>query len=528
MKLLVHIALIGGIWQDVSDLYTTSIDLKVSEAGTHIIQVQDLSGNISYNLVSYTYVDETNPVMVSEDSISNTNTFMVKANEDIFEYSIDDGFSWTELVTPNPFTMISVTLEGTYQIKVKDQAGLESEAVSFTFDITAPSVTSYAVSKTDGMLYVEASESIYRYSLNNGTSFTTLSEVSNRFGYVLANEGDYTFDLVIEDYAGNQTAQTITVTYDKTAPYVTFYEASKTDGMLYVEASESIYRYSLDNGTSFTTLSEISNRFGYVLANEGDYTFDLVIEDYAGNQTAQTITVTYDKTAPYVTFYEASKTDGMLYVEASESIYRYSLDNGTSFTTLSEVSDRFGYVLANEGDYTFDLVIEDYAGNQTAQTITVTYDKTAPYVTSYEASKTDGMLYVEASESIYRYSLDNGTSFTTLSEISNRFGYVLANEGDYTFDLVIEDYAGNQTAQTITVTYDKTAPVLLNSSQDGSNNYTFVYDESVTAYSYDLVTWEPLTVPADTFTVALTAGTYQVYVRDAYENVSLAYAVVVE
>jgi hypothetical protein len=258
-----------------------------------------------------------------------------------------------------------------------------------------------------------------------------------------------------------------------------------------------------------------------VLANEGDYTFDLVIEDYAGNQTAQTITVTYDKTAPYVTFYKASKTDGTLYVEASESIYRYSLD-GSSFRILSEVSNRFSHVLAKEGDYTFDLVIEDYAGNQTAQTITVIY------LTFYEASKTDGILYVEASESIYRYSLDNGTSFTILSEISNRFGYVLANEGDYTFDLVIEDYAGNQTAQTITVTYDKTAPVLLNSSQDGSNNYTFVYDESVTAYSYDLVTWEPLTVPADTFTVALTAGTYQVYVRDAYENVSLAYAVVVE
>ena len=105
---------------------------------------------------------------------------------------------------------------------------------------------------------------------------------------------------------------------------------------------------------------------------------------------------------------------------------------------------------------------------------------------------------------------------------------MLAEEGDYTFDLVIEDYAGNQTAQTITVTYDKTAPVFLSSSQDGSNNYTFVYDEIVTAYSYDLVTWEPLTEPADTFTVALTAGTYQVYVRDAYENVSLAHEVVVE
>ena len=55
-----------GSWQDVSDLYTTSIDIEVSKAGTHIIQVQDLSGNISYNLVSYTYVDETNPVIVSK------------------------------------------------------------------------------------------------------------------------------------------------------------------------------------------------------------------------------------------------------------------------------------------------------------------------------------------------------------------------------------------------------------------------------------------------------------------------------
>ena len=72
---------------------------------------------------------------------------MVEANEDIFEYSIDNGFSWTKLDTPNPFAEISVTLEGTYLIKVKDQAGLESEAVSFTFDITAPSVTSYEVSK---------------------------------------------------------------------------------------------------------------------------------------------------------------------------------------------------------------------------------------------------------------------------------------------------------------------------------------------------------------------------------------------
>jgi hypothetical protein len=197
----------------------------------------------------------------------------------------------------------------------------------------------------------------------------------------VASNGTYT--VMAEDFFGNQTSQTITVSnIDKTLPggTITSSNTAFTNGNVTLtfagtDAGGSGVDYVLDNASNKT----IGASDSYVVSSNGTYNF--TIYDKAGNSKAVSYTVSnIDKSAPNATI--ASNVTGwtnqnvILTVSPSDigvsGYYRTLLPNGTYSTTANPT-----YTATGNGAQTF--VIYDNAGNSTTVTYTVgNIDKTLP------------------------------------------------------------------------------------------------------------------------------------------------------
>ena len=280
----------------------------------------------------------------------------------------------------------------------------------------------------------------------------------------VASNGTYT--VTAEDFFGNQTNQTITVSnIDKTLPggTITSSNTAFTNGNVTLtfagtDAGGSGVDYVLDNASNKT----IGASDSYVVTSNGTYVF--TIFDKAGNSKAVPYTVSnIDKSAPNATI--ASNVTGwtnqnvILTVSPADvgvsGYYRTLLPNGT-YSTLANPT----YTVTGNGAQTF--VIYDNAGNNTTVTYNVgNIDKTlpggtiAPSTTAW--TNVDVTLTLNATDvggsGVDRVMNPSGvvTSGTTASFTATTNG---------TFSFTVYDKAGNTKVVTYVVAnIDKIKPV---------------------------------------------------------------------
>ncbi len=97
-------------------------------AGKNVVvkySVSDAVGNAAEVSATFTSEDKTAPTITSSSVNFNLN-YTLTANEDIVEYSIDNGLTWIQLTTPSESVSIKLSRSGIYSIIVKDEAGNES------------------------------------------------------------------------------------------------------------------------------------------------------------------------------------------------------------------------------------------------------------------------------------------------------------------------------------------------------------------------------------------------------------------
>ncbi len=483
-------------------------------AGTYNIVVEDASG-----CQVTTTATLSNPGAPTIDNVAAVDptcngdtdgsiTITVSGGTTPYQYSIDNGVTFQ---AGNSFTGLGAAA---YDIVVEDAVGCQ---VSMQVTLTDPPVVTYTVTLTNPTCNGDTSGIIdivgaggdggpYQYSIDNGTTF----QASGTFN----NLGAGTYDIVVEDASGCQVTGQETLTDPPAVTYtVTLTNPvcnGDTSGVIDIVGAGGDggpYQYSIDNGTTF----QASGTFN----NLGAGTYDIVVEDASGCQVTGQETLTDPPAVTYtvtLTDPNCGASDGSIDIVGAGGDggpYQYSIDNGTTF----QASGTF----TGLGAGTYDIVVEDGLGCQVIGQ-EILNNAGAASIDSIIAIDPlcfgDGngsiTIYASGGTPPLQYSIDNGTTYQA--------GNAFSGLGGGTFDVVVEDGVGCQTATTVTLTeptalvIDSTATIDETcSAADGSIN-VFV-SGGTTPYQYSIDGGN--TFQASSVFGNLAAGTYDITVVDA-------------
>ncbi len=505
----------------------------------------DAGGNqTSQATITVANIDKIVPTVTATNGGVTTSSVKVNAsasdtggsslNSSSYEYSKDDGLTWTVASSATDYTFSGLTA-GTYQcrVRVSDNAGntATSNAVALTTTgIGNVSMSSSPIGWTNGSVTVTITyptEIVTKEYSTNGSTWITYTAVV----VVTTNTTVYARGF---DAGGNQTAQaTITVAnIDKTSPTVTATNGGVTTSSVKVNASasdtggsslnSSSYEYSKDDGLTWTVASSATD-YTFSGLTAGTYQCRVRVSDNAGN-TATSSAVALTTTGLAALSMSASPTgwtSGNVTVTITypaEIVTKEYSTNGSTWITYTAAV----VVTTNTTVYARGF---DAGGNQTAQaTITVAnIDKTAPTVTATNGGVTSSSVKVNASasdtggsslnSSSYQYSNDNGTTWTAVTSATS-YTFTGLITGTYQCRVRVSDNAGNTaTSSAVALTTTGLAAVSMSASPTGWTNgnvtVTITYPAEIVTkqYSTNGTTWV-------TYTAAVVVSTNStVYAR---------------
>jgi hypothetical protein len=310
-------------------------------------------------------------------------------------------------------------------------------------------------------------------------------------------EGANLITVTATDAVGNQSTDTLTVTYtapDTVDPVVSItaptsdsiYSASSSPINVSGDASDDIdvnqVTWVNDRGGSGTASGTTSWWISNIQLSEGDNVLTVTATDTSGNQSIDTLSVTYtplDTIDPSVSITEPTSGSTYTAIISSVNLSGNALDN-VDVSQVTWVNDRGGNGTASgttswsvsniqllEGDNVLTVTAKDAAGNQSTDALMVTYtpgDTTAPVITikspttrtkyrtknssinlSGNASDNVGVSQVTWSNSLGGSGTAGGTSSWSISNIP-------LSKGTNVLTVTATDAAGNQSSDTLKVT----------------------------------------------------------------------------
>ncbi len=354
------------------------------------------------------------------------------------------------------------TEEGTYKITVENTIGGKTE-ITLVVDKTNPEVT---LTSNGDTTTVKTGETYYynkpvtiNFNDNNGSGInsSTLDTVTISDGHEIDITTEKTYELEIEDVAGNVTVVTIVI--DTTIPILSIDTTLTNDSAnITLESNEDIAAYSTDNGQSWKT---VFNRQNYTLPTgleEGEY--QVLVKDASGNE-SNVINIEIDTTDPKVTIppYE-QKITGVKYYSDDIKISEVSVDdknfNKLEYRYYDKSTgwgswEQFSVDLTTEGTYVIQA--SDLAGNKKVYLVVI--DKTMPQISvdgnlvaNGETHYTNEAASIDASDNnIYKleYRYDDGTGFGEWKFYEEEFIY----EG--TYEVKATDKSNNEILITLVI-----------------------------------------------------------------------------
>lgn len=340
-------------------------------------------------------------------------------------------------------SITGLTNGDSYSISVTGAGGCSSVVVSGTFNaavITNVAAVDPTCGLNNGSITITGTgtSGALQYSIDNGVTF----QGSNAFTGLAAG----TYDVVIEDAAGCQATQQVTL---NTTPAVSITNVATTDptcgnsnGTITITAGGGTapLTYSIDNGVTFQAGS------GFTGLAPG--TYDIVVEDAVGCQATTQVTITDQPGATITNIATVDptcgNTNGSITITASGGTapLQYSIDNGVTFQA--------GNNFTGLGAGTYDVVVEDANGCQTTQQVTLN-NAGAPTITNVVTvdancnGATDGTITISATGGTapLQYSIDNGVTFQA--------GNAFTGLGAGTYDIVVEDALGCQATTQVVI-----------------------------------------------------------------------------
>jgi len=365
----------GTTWKTA----TKSQEVIFNSNGSIVARVKDGTNIVTANTFTVDKIDTASPTISgitgNTDSWTKDKTLVVTASDtggsEIAGYSFDNGSTWQ---TGNSK---KITSNGTYNIKVKDNAGNISavSTVEITkIDTQTPTIT---VAKTSvGSNYIVVSVTItnnpmgiskIEYSIDNGSNWTSDGTNTTHTFTGLTKNKSYTIKARITSNNGKTATSTAIMvsTSDITVPTYEVnnsgWAKSKKVTITYpsISGQTLTYEYSIDKGTTWKTATKSQevtfNSNGSIIAR---------VKDGTNIVTANTFTVdkidTVSPTISSVTGNTDSWTkDKTLVVTASDTggsgIAGYSFDNGSTWQTGNSKK------ITSNG--TYNIKVKDNAGN---------------------------------------------------------------------------------------------------------------------------------------------------------------------
>ena len=331
-------------------------------------------------------------------------------------------------------------------------------------------------------------------------------------------EGLYTLVFTARDAANKTTNVTRSVYVDRTAPTLTITPVSGWQtGVVAVngiasDTNLSLITYRLGDTGDWLSAGGTVNWTASVdvtASDEGNVTLNVRATDYAGNTQNSSTTIQIDRAAPQATMAatagsfvevdgidstngaftlggtmdDAAETAGRLAASASLAWTKNGLAAGSvtldpaastswSWSSLAAMTDGSG-----DGIYEFTLEVTDAAGKESTARQVIRVDTTAPNL--IVDSPVDGGYVstnsVTPSGSVYdtggvgfdgtadvEYSMDGGSSWTNLPLVGSNWNAgpvsLGASEGSREIRIRASDALGNQVSETISFSYDQSAP----------------------------------------------------------------------
>ncbi len=460
-----------GTWHSKSE-----IEFTVSSNGTYKFEVEDNAENITTKTIEIDNIDTIKPIISlskngGDYAKSHSTEIIATDNESGIEkiqyvWTTNSNFPSSGLGEVNNNEKINVPTTTGYHylhVKAKDKAGNKKEFTSnvFKIDLTKPNLT---LTKDDTLptnadVTITATGSdddsgVKRIKYANGT-WHSKSEIE----FTFSSNGTYTFE--IEDNVGNNFSKSIEINnIDKVAPGKPSISAptswqrdnvsvSITDG----EDNESgvdYTQYRLNKGT-WKTYNK-----SFIIKDSGETKIEARSIDRAGN-VSPTVSkiVKLDKVVPnfLLSANKTSPTNKDIIITAigtdSHSGVKRIKDNNGKWHNKTEIK----FTVNKNGKYTF--VVEDNAGNETEQSITIdNIDKTAPTVSlskdsgdyalshSTKITATDNESGIEKVE--YAWTTDLSFPTSNFKEIKNYKSISTPNStGNYFLHVRATDKVGN-------------------------------------------------------------------------------------
>lgn len=191
-------------------------------------------------------------------------------------------------------------------------------------------------------------------------------------GTAISAEGAYQLWVMVTDIAGNRTERLINFTIDKTPPEIVV--AGAVDGCYYnTPQSPSVSVNDLNPVTTELTLNGEPYQ-GAMIEEDGDYLFEVLAYDQAGNTVTRQIGFAIDRTAPVIQI--SGVSDGETYREAVTPVIEVTEANPEEVTMLINGQPFLsGTAIIIDGSYELAVTAVDKAGNQEVNKAKFTIDQ---------------------------------------------------------------------------------------------------------------------------------------------------------
>ena len=448
----------------------------------------------------------------ASDTLTNNVTIKVGGLESgaTWQYQ-EDNSAWAA-GTGSSFT--ASTGAHSYLVRQTDAAGntsVDSTAVTYTFDTTAPATPNLTLASDTG---TSASDGLTNNltinvgGLETGTMWQYQVDGSGSWmmgtaSSFTASSGAHSYSVIQTDAAGNTSDASTAVSYtvDTTAPAtpsLTLASDTGSSASDRLTSNATINVSGLETGATWQYQEDSSGSWmtgtaSSFTASEGTHSYLVRQTDAAGNTSVDSTAVTYtfDTTAlaPSLTLASDTGSSASDKLTNNLTINVGGLENGATWqyqdnggTWITGTASSF---IASSGEHTYLVRQTDAAGNpsEASTAVTYTFDTSAPTTPSLTlasdtgSSASDGLtsnatINVSALETgtTWQYQVDNGSWATgTASSFT-------ASSGEHTYLVRQIDAAGNPSVASTAVTYtlDNTAPTVNTTSFNVAENSTTV------------------------------------------------------
>jgi len=523
----------GTVTFGTPSLEDTTINANSDDSYTIRLTVTDLAGNTAYDDMTYIR-DNANPTVNAGNNII-TNT-QVTVNASVgdtgnggiksYSWSRQNGSDNIVFGTPDSAsTTIRATAEGDYNLRltVTDNAGNTAyDEISFIWDTTAPDVNA----GTDVISHVQVTQdatiteangvATYSWSKTSGTGNVTISNISGTgddadTSIFPEQDGTFTLTLSATDSAGNTGTDSMQFTRDTVAPVVNPGTVHITNTAVTQDATVTdtggtgikTYEWTQTGGTGTITFSPDNTEDTLIISDtEGVFTIRLTVTDNAGNVSHEDVNFTWDKTSPSVDagsdIQTASACDLSPTASDANDIASYLWEDAgaTGHITFTGADTEKAHIEADsDGIYTIRLTATDQAGNSASDTLSFTWDTTAPSVNAGSDITASSQTTINAAVTedgsgikSYSWTMENGPASGSVSfgSAGSEDTTVSANiDGVYTLRLTVTDIVDNTGFDEVLFTWDSSGPEVdfaetLDSDNNGHiDHYKITFNENI-------------------------------------------------